>query len=169
MPNPTKLVALLGAAALSVSACQQYENKPAGNAAADVAAVKDAIAADEAKWNEEFHAKNADALLAHYTPDVTIVFPGAAAQSGMENARKAIGDAVKDPNFDVSFSSDKVDVSGDLAYSRGRYTAKMTDPATKQASNASGTFITVYKRQSDGSWKVSEDITTVDPKPAAGG
>ncbi|HKX91121.1 MAG TPA: DUF4440 domain-containing protein [Sphingomicrobium sp.] len=153
---------------LALAACQKYEDKGAPDRQqGDRAAAEQAIKADEAKWNQDFHAKDAEALLAHYSDDVTIVFPGEAAQSGMENARKTIANAVKDPNFDVSFTSDKIDVSGDLAYSRGRYSAKMTDPRTNQASSAGGTYLTVYKRQDDGSWKVTEDITTVDPNPPA--
>jgi ketosteroid isomerase-like protein len=173
MPNLTKSVALLSAAALivSVSACQKYENQPGGNAAtpaADTGAVTDAIKADEKKWNEDFHAKNMDALLAHYAPDAYAVLPGAPSVTG-DSLRKLYADAVKDANFDVSFSSDKIDVSGDLAYSRGHFTEKYTDPNTKAAGSNSGSYITVYKKQSDGSWKVVEDFAAIEPPavPAA--
>ena len=172
MPNLTKSIALLGAAALvvSVSACQKYESKAGGNAttaapAADTGAVTDAIKADEKTWNEDFHAKNLDALLAHYASDATAVFPGAAAVSG-DGLHKTYEDALKDPGFDVSFSSDKIDASGDLAYSRGHFTEKYTDPKTKQVVSDGGSYITVYKKQADGSWKVVEDFTAVEP-PAA--
>lgn len=170
MPNLTRSLALLSAAALvaSVSACQQYDNKAGGNATAstaDTSAVTDAIKADEKKWNEDFHAKNKDALLAHYAPDATAVFPGAPSVTG-DGLRKTYEDAVKDANFDVNFSSDKIDASGDLAYARGHFTEKYTDPATKAAASNSGSYITVYKKQSDGSWKVVEDFTAVEPAAA---
>jgi ketosteroid isomerase-like protein len=169
----TKTFALLGAAALvvSVSACQRYESKAGGNAAAsaasaaDTGAITDAIKADEKKWNDDFHAKNLDALLAHYAPDAVAVFPGAPSVTG-DGLRKVYEDAVKDANFDVSFSSDKIDASGDLAYSRGHFTEKYTDPSTKAVASNSGTYITVYKKQSDGSWKVVEDLTAVEPAAA---
>jgi ketosteroid isomerase-like protein len=170
MPILTKSFALLGAAALvlSVSGCQKYESKPAGNEAApaaDTAAVTDAIKADEKKWNDDFHAKNVDALLAHYAPDAVAVFPGAPSVTG-DGLRKTYEDAVKDANFDVSFSSDKIDASGDLAYSRGHFTEKYTDPNTKAAASNGGSYITVYKKQADGSWKVVEDFTAVEPAAA---
>lgn len=170
MPYLTKSFALLGAAALvvSVSACQRYESNAGGNAAApaaDTAAVTDAIKADEKKWNDDFHAKNVDALLAHYAPDAVAVFPGAPSVTG-DSLRKTYEDAVKDANFDVSFSSDKIDGSGDLAYSRGHFTEKYTDPNTKAVASNSGTYVTVYKKQADGSWKVVEDLTAVEPAAA---
>jgi len=165
-----KSIALLGAAALvfSVSACQKYQNAAAGGetaAPADAGQVVEAIKADEKKWNADFHAKNRDALLAHYAPDATAVFPGVAAATG-EGIRKVYDEALKDPNFDVSFASDKIDVSGDMAYSRGHFTEKATDPGTKAVVTNSGSYITVYKRQADGSWKVVEDFTAVEPAAA---
>jgi uncharacterized protein (TIGR02246 family) len=171
MPNLTKSLALLSAAALvvSVSACQKYESKAGGNEApapaANTGAITDTIKADEKKWNEDFHAKNLDALLAHYAPDAVAVFPGAPSVTG-DGLRKTYEDALKDPGFDVSFSSEKVDASGDLAYARGHFTEKYTDPTTKAGASNSGSYITVYKKQADGSWKVVEDFTAVEP-PAA--
>lgn len=171
MPNLTKSLALLGAAALvaSVSACQKYESKAGGNEvaapAANAGAITDAIKADEKKWNEDFHAKNLDALLAHYAPDAVAVFPGAPSVTG-DGLRKTYEDALKDPGFDVSFSSEKIDASGDLAYARGHFTERYTDPNTKAGASNSGSYITVYKKQADGSWKVVEDFTAVEPAAA---
>ena len=171
MPYLTKSLALLGAAALvvSVSACQKYESKAGGNEAAapaaNAGAITDAIKADEKKWNEDFKAKSLDGLLSHYAPDATAVFPGSASVTG-DALRKAYEDALKDPGFDVSFSSEKVDVSGDLAYARGHFTEKYTDPNTKAVASNSGSYITVYKKQADGSWKVAEDFTAVEPAAA---
>jgi uncharacterized protein (TIGR02246 family) len=170
MTGAYKTFGLLGAAALALTAagCNKYDHRDGDRQGkADVGAVKDAINADEKKWNDEFHAKpmNADALSAHYASDAYFVVPGMKHVSGSSDIRKAYGDAIKDPNFDVSFSSDKVDVaaSGDLAYSRGHFSEKYTDPKTKQVVSDSGSFITVYKRQDDGSWKAVEDFTAVEP------
>jgi ketosteroid isomerase-like protein len=153
MPNLRTSMALLGAAALSVSACQKYEGDK-GNATAamaDTGAAADAIKADEK-------------LVGRYASDATAVFPGMAAVSG-DGVRKTYEDALKDANFDVSFSSDKIETSGDLAYSRGHFTEKHSDAANKPVST-SGSYITVYKKQADGSWKVVEDFTAAEPAAA---
>jgi hypothetical protein len=39
------------------------------------------------------------------------------------------------------------------------FTETTTDPATKAAAKVSGTFVTVYKPQPDGTWKAVWDIT----------
>lgn len=60
------------------------------------------------------------------------------------------------PGTDVSLSwkPDFVDVSssGDLGYTYGKYTFSYTD-STGSAVERSGVFHTVWKRQSDGTWK----------------
>ena len=43
-------------------------------------------------------------------------------------------------------------MSGDLAYSRGHFTEKHEDPRTLKIVTTSGSYLTVYKKQPDGSW-----------------
>ena len=155
-------LALIGAAAITLtfSGC----TKPGGNAAADPDSVKQAIKADEAKWNKDFKAKDTESLAGHYADDAYFVAPGVTADGSTE-IRKVYATASTDPAFNIEFSSDKVDVaaSGELAYARGKFTEKYTDPKTSKVMTGSGTYITVYKKQDDGSWKAVEDIAAVDP------
>lgn len=152
--------------ALATAGCTKQQSK-----AADVDAIKTAIQAGEAHWNQDFHARNLDRLVSYYAANATFVGPGMAAQSGTDQIRAAYEGALKDPNFDISFASDQVDVSrsGDLAYTRGRYTMKSTDAATKKPASQTGTYLTVYKPQPDGSWKAVADFTEVDPSHSPAG
>jgi ketosteroid isomerase-like protein len=164
-------IVLAGAAALtlSLSGCQKAE-APAGAAKADTAAISEAIKADEKKWSDEFQdkARNVDTLTSHYASDAFFIAPGIGPTTGIADIRKAYEAGLKDPNFNLSFSADKVDVaeSGDMATARGRFTETSTDPATKKSRSGSGTFLTVYRKQSDGSWKAVEDWAVADPAPA---
>jgi uncharacterized protein (TIGR02246 family) len=168
MNGMQRSLVLLGAAAFALAGCARYEHREEhhGNKA-DVGAARDAIAADEKKWNDEFQAKpwNIDALTAHYAPDAYFVVPGQKHASGGD-IRKAYEGFAKDPNAGISFSSDKIDVaaSGDLGYSRGHFTERYTDPKTKQAVSDGGSYVTVYEKQPDGSWKAVEDFTAIEPK-----
>jgi uncharacterized protein (TIGR02246 family) len=154
-------LALLGAASLAVlvSGCQKQA------AATDTGAVKSAIQADEKKWNEQFKGKDTEGLVGHYADDAFFVGPGVKGTDGAMAIRKAYADASTDPNFAVTFASDKIDVasSGDLAYARGHFTEQFTDPKTHKAMTTSGSYITVYKKQQDGSWKAVEDFAASDP------
>jgi len=51
--------------------------------------------------------------------------------------------------------------SGDLGYSTGKFDLSYTDPSGKQISDH-GKYVTVWKKQKDGSWKVVRDIFNSD-------
>jgi uncharacterized protein (TIGR02246 family) len=159
-------IAIIGAAALvlTTSGCKHHGR----GGHADAAAVKDQIRASEKKWNDWFHDKahrNADAASQFYTDDAFFVGPGVKGTSGIGAIKKAYTDGFKDSNFDISFAADKIHVasSGDLAASRGHFTETYTDPNTKQVKSISGSYLTVYQKQPDGSWKAAEDFAAADP------
>jgi uncharacterized protein (TIGR02246 family) len=152
---------MAAALALTLAACgKANESEPA----ADAGIAKQAIQADEAKWNQQFKAKDTEGLAGHYTDDAYFVAPGVTAD-GSTAIRQVFANASVDPAFQVQFASDRIDVgrSGDLAYARGKFSEKYTDKKTGKVMSSSGTYITVYKKQTDGSWKVVEDIAAVDP------
>ena len=85
--------------------------------------------------------------------------------SGSTEIRQVYAKAMADPAFQIRFASDRIDVagSGDLAYARGHFTEKYTDPKTQKVMTDSGSYVTVYKKQSDGGWKAVEDFAAADP------
>jgi uncharacterized protein (TIGR02246 family) len=145
---------LAAAAAASLSGCQRYESHEGEPAKVDVAAVENAIRADQAKWNDEFKAKNLDGLVAHYTPDAFFVAPGVEPAKGSKDIREVYEEALKDPAFAATFTSDTIDVaqSGDLAYVRGHFTETFTHSDTNKPTSDSGAYVMIYKKQPDGSW-----------------
>jgi ketosteroid isomerase-like protein len=72
-----------------------------------------------------------------------------------------------DPNLKLNFSSDRIEVSasGDLATTKGSYTSTMTNPKTKKTMEDKGSYLTVYKKQADGSWKAVEDMIASEVAP----
>ena len=152
--------ALFGAAAIAlvVSGCQK-------EAKADPEAAKAAIQADQKKWNDEFKSKNTEALVGHYADDAFFVAPGVKGTDGSTAIREVYANASTDPAFSVSFASDKIDVSGsgDMAYARGHFSEKYTDPTTRKVMTDSGSYLTVYKKQQDGGWKAVEEFASADP------
>jgi uncharacterized protein (TIGR02246 family) len=151
----------VAAAALSVGGC----DKAGGGKGGDADSAKKAIQADEAKWNQQFKSKDTEGLVGHYADDAFFVAPGAAGTGGSTGIRQVYANASTDPAFEVHFSSDKIDVSksGDMAYARGKFDEKYTDPKTGKVMSDSGSYITVYKKQDDGSWKAQEDFAAADP------
>jgi uncharacterized protein (TIGR02246 family) len=154
-------IAMIAVAGIALGAC----NKADGGKAADPDSVKKAISADEAKWNKDVKAKDTEGLAGHYADDAFFVPPGAPPADGMTQIRQFYARALTDPAIDVTIANDKVDVgsAGDLAYSRGHFTEKYTDSKTGKVMTSTGTYLAVYKKQDDGSWKIVADYAATDP------
>jgi ketosteroid isomerase-like protein len=67
-----------------------------------------------------------------------------------------------DPVFNLAFTTTKAQVSasGDTGYTQGSFSINFTDPATKKPSTIQGYYLTIFKKQDGGSWKVVEDMAT---------
>lgn len=144
------------AAALVAVGC-----KPADTTDADLKAVQ----ATENQWNQDFVSKDVDKLAAHYADDAVLMIPGMPAVTGKEAIHTALKQMETDPAMLLAFHASKMDVSksGDLAYTRGTYTLKMTDPESKQVVSEQGSYVTTYRKQADGTWKAVVDISTSEP------
>ena len=160
-------ITLAATALVALAGCDQAAQKAPTT---DVAAVEKNLRAIETQWNADYNSRNVDAIMGHYAEDAAIANPGAPLVAASDSRRAAITQFVSDPNLKISFASDRVQIakSGDLAYTRGHFTLQGTDPATKQPRTDTGNYLTVWKKQSDGSWKAVEDfITPGGPAPVA--
>lgn len=86
---------------------------------------------------------------------------------GMEAIRRRMLPAFADTTFSLTWDPvyAEVSASGELGYTVGRYTTSVG--AGDAASTEQGTYLTVWRRQDDGSWKVQADIGNPAP-PGAG-
>lgn len=126
----------------------------------DAAAVRREVRADEAQWNADDKSRTLEKITAHYSPDGTLMMPGTPLASGAGDLRKALAALLSDPALHVRFAADKVGLArhNDLAYARGPFTFTVTDPRTGTPVTETGTYITIYRKQADGSWKAIERI-----------
>jgi uncharacterized protein (TIGR02246 family) len=154
-------LACLAGIAMMLSACNQTPDTHD----ADVQAIKNL----ESTWNQDYAGKSADKLGAYYADDAVLMAPGMDATSGKDAIQKMLGQMVSDPAFSLKFEPSKVDAakSGDFAYSQGSYTMTMTDQNTKAPVTDHGSYVTVYHKLADGSWKVVSDIATSSVPPPA--
>ncbi len=143
---------LAGLALSSLTACQKQATTPD----AEVAAIK---AAEDA-MRDAYKAKDAAKLAAAYAPDATIYAASDRPHVGAAAIEESLKQELADPAFNLNFTTAKavVAASGDLGYTQGSFTIRYTNPATKAAVSYSGYYLTVFKKQSDGSWKAIEDM-----------
>jgi len=144
--------------------CTSAPPPPPDTHDADVQSLKD----NEAQWVQDYRAKDVDKLVAHYAADATLMTPGSASATGADAIRGMLKELVGDANLSLTFQPSRVEVSksGDYGYTQGSYTLTVTDPKSKKPVTDSGSYVTVYKKQADGSWKAVSDIVCSGP-PAA--
>lgn len=144
--------------------CSDTPTPAPDTSAADQKAIKDG----EIAWMADYASKDPDKLVAHYADDATLLMPDEPLMSGKDAIRSGIQPMLADKNFALTFTTSTVGVSkgGDLAYTQGTYSMTMTNPKTKRPVTEKGKYVTVYKKEADGSWKAIEDINNADA-PAA--
>jgi ketosteroid isomerase-like protein len=137
---------------------------PPDTRAADAQAIRDL----ETAWAQAFAAKDWDKTFAFYADDASLFIPDAPVVNGIAAMKAAVKANLEDKNFSLTFVLDKVDVakSGDLGYSQGASTTTFTDPKTKKVLTVKGKYVTVFKKQTDGSWKAVANIVNEDAPPA---
>lgn len=160
---PLSICALL--LSLSLTACKEK----APDTAADEKAVRDSEAASLKDWQ----AKDADKITSHYAPDAVLMITNLPAANGSDAIKSTVGTTLKDPHVSLTFNPTVVVLakSDDMAYVQGVYTMTFTEPRTGSTLIEKGKYLTVYKKQDDGSWKIVEDIDNADapatPAPAS--
>jgi ketosteroid isomerase-like protein len=113
-------------------------------------------------------SKSLDTFMSYYAPDAAVYPPGMTVANGPAAIRAALMPMAQLPGFALQWSPTKANMSasGDLGYTAGSYALTVNDPTGRPAIER-GKYIEVWKKQSDGSWKVIEDIFNADTAPAA--
>jgi uncharacterized protein (TIGR02246 family) len=153
------------ALAVVLAGCNQAPPPPAPDTrAADAQAIRDF----EKAWEQAFATKDVDKIGVFYADDSSALLPNMPVLNGVPAIKAALKAMVEDKNFAITFAPTKVEVSkaSDLAYSQGAYSMTMTDPKTKKAVTEKGKYVTVYKKQADGTWKPAADVINGDGPPA---
>jgi ketosteroid isomerase-like protein len=100
---------------------------------------------------------------AYYTEDGIMMAPNAEPAQGIEAIAALF--AQMPPFSDLTFETLEIDGTGDMAWVRGRYTVVWMLPGMDPMPDE-GSYLEVWKRQADGSWRVAMDAFNSDlPMP----
>jgi uncharacterized protein (TIGR02246 family) len=118
----------------------------------------------ETSWNQAFAVKDLNKVVSFYTDDASFLSPSSATLNGAQAIKAAMKPVLADKKYSLMFASTKIEVSksSDIAYSEGTYTSRHTDPKSKQVFIEKGKYLTVYKKQADGTWKAIADSVSPD-------
>ena len=146
-----------------LSGCSDTPAPPADTSAADLKALRDG----EVTWNSDWASKDGGKILGHYASDASLMISDSPLVKGTDGIRTALAAMLADKNLSLTFTTSSADVSKDIGYTQGTYTMTMTNPKTKKPVTEKGKYVTVYKRQTDGSWKAVADIANADAPAVA--
>lgn len=161
----SKLV-VCGCLALLLLVCGCQQQPAADTRAADESAVKD----QDAQWAKAAGANDLEGAVSYYTDDASLLAPNAPIATGKQ-AIRVVWQGLLNPDSTVSWQVTKAEAarSGELAYVMGVY--QITPKTEKgKAMEDHGKLVEVWKKQSDGKWKVVADIFNSDvaAAPSAG-
>ncbi len=126
---------------------------------------EDAILAADAAWLKVYQAKDLAKSVAFCDEQASMLAPNAPIATGKDAVAKVIADDFAHDT--ITWHANKVGVarSGDLGYTSGTTEYSIKDPSGKTISDR-GKYLTVWKKQVDGSWEVLYDMFNSDLPPS---
>lgn len=133
----------------------------------DPAAVQQQIEEANARFKDAMMRGDTAAMLANYTDDAVIMGPGEPMARGREALAKAFQGMLSQYTLkDATVNTEDVMVSGDLAVETGTFQWTLVPKAGEGKEMAvKGKYLTAWKQQADGSWKIVRDINNSDEPP----
>ena len=144
-------VGVLVAVALGLSGCATMGKTGS-------AAFRTAVEATWRTYCSALKAGDADTWITLWDENGVQLPPGAPVVVGRKNIEKAVRGGLQAVTF-VDFTIDlaETETAGDLGFARGTYAATMKPQAGGPESSINGKYLTIFKRQTDGSWKIYRD------------
>jgi uncharacterized protein (TIGR02246 family) len=134
-----------------------------GSATAADTKIEQALRDLDAQWSAAAGAKDLDKTVSYYADDAIVMPPNAPPATTKEAIRSAWNEMLTSPGAAISWKATKVEVakSRDLAYVSGTYEDTMNDASGKPVKGR-GKYVAIFKKQTDGTWKVIVDIWNSD-------
>jgi uncharacterized protein (TIGR02246 family) len=115
-------------------------------------------------WARHWNSQELDELVAAYAENAVYMPPHHAAVHGRAAIREYLKAPLRHGVTDLTFEVTYIKQSGEIAYDVGRYS--MTIPTGGGTRQDRGKYLTVWKRQSNGEWRIVADSFSSDlPAP----
>jgi uncharacterized protein (TIGR02246 family) len=131
--------------------------------AADTKAIEQALRDLDAQWSAAAESKDLEKTISFYSDDAIVLPTNALAATTKEAIRNTWKGLLASPGLAISWKTTKVEVaeSGEIAYTTGTYELTMNDASGKLVPDH-GKYVEVWKKQTDGKWRVVADIWNSD-------
>lgn len=123
----------------------------------------DKVRAADAAWLKVYDTRDVDKSVAFFDDQGSMLVPNAPIATGKKAIAKLIARGFELQDSKLTWHPDKAGVarSGDLGYTSGAYDVSFKDASGKTVSDK-GKYLMVWKKQTDGSWKVLFDMSNTD-------
>jgi ketosteroid isomerase-like protein len=128
-------------------------------ASVDVDKERSALLATDSQWMRS--AKDADKFASFYAADASFYPAGSPVVKGQAAIRDEYKKLASAPGFGLEWTvtDSQIGAAGDIAYLTGAYKLELAGGGEK------GKYVTVWRKQADGAWKVTNDIFNADEPP----
>jgi len=135
-------------------------------ATSDLAADRQAIAAVSAQFQAAENAGNVEQMLPLFAADLVILSPNAPELSGADRIAAEMRAFHEAFSVQVEYASQEIAAFGDWGLDRGTEHFTLTPKNGGPPISVNGTYLWLYRRQPDGSWKQSRVMwNSSDPAP----
>jgi ketosteroid isomerase-like protein len=117
-------------------------------------------------WARNLHDKHIEASAAEYAADGEFLQPDGSRVKGTAALRHLFEMITRTFDSDLTFTSVRVETSGDLAYDSGTYRETLIARATGKRQDSKGSYLTVYHRERGGPWLIVQQVWTGIPVEA---
>ncbi|MGH7631005.1 MAG: YybH family protein [Gemmatimonadales bacterium] len=128
----------------------------------------DALRSADAALSKAVADKNLEGILQSYAADASILPVAEPIVTGTQAIRAEWEHILAIPGYRSTSTAVEVEVSraGDLGYTRGTYAATF-DLSDGTTATERGKWVSVWKKQADGTWRVAVEIYNTDEPPPA--
>ncbi len=122
------------------------------------------LEADRA-FARETQARGVEGWVSYFAAD-GVMFRSGGPVVGHEGIRELMAPAFGDTTFSLTWEPQAAEVAeaGDLGYTYGRYRSTRIVP-NRQSEVRTGSYVTIWRRQLDATWRVALDIGSPDAPP----
>lgn len=125
---------------------------------------KQALLQADRDFDEATSRQGSEAWASFFADDGIMMPAGADMAVGREAIRKLMAQTFSEPGYSLRWEPIDGAVSGDLGYTYGVF--KSTRMQARRTATTYGKYVTIWKRQRGGLWKVAMDIGNQSPAPA---
>jgi ketosteroid isomerase-like protein len=116
-------------------------------------------------WVQDLRSKQLEPILKFYAADAVFLKPTGERITGSAALRSLFQTIMATFNSDLTLHSQNLETSGALAYDSGDFQETLTTIATGAKITAKGSYVIIFKREPDRSWRIVQHVWTGTPPP----